>query len=1197
MKSLRLRSRVVCWVLIVAAGLLGLPTAMTAPRPAATGAGTFSVSRKSVGTRTSMQSKSVYAGDVVLTGASGATLQFGDGSRVAMAPNSSVELTETSGKTAFRALKGRMVARLRPGRSIETRTALVRVRGTEVHLAVAEDGTTELAVLEGEADLSNDKGAVTLQTGQQSVASPGVAPTAPVTIQNPGLLLEWTLQIERVVLPRETRFTNLSGAALKTDIARRTSAAQAQPQDAASQIALGEALFDARQFDAALEAFNKANDAVRSGQTLLELGRLGEAETAFQAAVGNAPEAALSGLAELELARDRAPEAQKFAERALAAAPDSARAQIALGIALMRQPGGLERAAASLQKAATAQPESLRYQAQAWLALVYLAQGDNTAAQKAARAAVSAAPDSGLARGNLSLVAFFSGNAREAQREARRAVSLNPQSVAARVALGQALLANNDIDAAQTEAVTAVSLDPRLPQARYLLGIADAGRRDWSHAARELKEALRLAPDFLPAAAALARVYTQMGRKTEAVAVLTEVQARQPNNKDVLTALGEVYYQQANYDQAITFFQQAVKQAPSALAYAGLAKVALDANRLDLAIAAGQKAVQLAPQIAQYHAILGQIYTFSRLDAQAERELRTALALDPQNAFALAQFSLKLVDGDARTTARTRGVGTRQAFLLDPAISDQLLRGGIDTELRASGGAKIWDGTLLHRNRALDGKLHFLGSVQRRKDGGNRPNSDQSLFDAYQELTYTVNPNTNVYLNLIHQEVKAGLPGFEAKPVFDDRDEFRLNQGIVGARHRLRKQTYLWAGFLDTVQRDDRINPGRDSSFRATPVFSIINVPHSLRRAEATSSEVRLDFPSNIQRDSSGIFSLGAARLRTRSKTTSLFSNAIGQRDLGILEQPLAIDTELAYLQLAQTLGKRLSLTGQLRYQTQKLSRDSIFTSLSPSLPVFNIAPERSDESDFLPSLVANYQLDRKTQLRLISNQRSTDVVSSIFVPVDSTNVSESQTLLLGIPRNLKALELDAERHLSSSTFLKAFLFRTTADSTSYSLATFSNPSSSNNVISSLVMSNVKRSGAGVRLEQRLTRNLFGQVLFAVNKTTGDTKGVTGTDQPLPYHPKKQMAIGLNYVDALGTKASLQINRIGSFFQDTGSGVVGPRVTFPAKTYVDFTLANEPSVRTEVFLKVLNLFNTRQIIFNDVSAGERRVVVGLNARF
>ena len=130
----------------------------------------------------------------------------------------------------------------------------------------------------------------------------------------------------------------------------------------------------------------------------------------------------------------------------------------------------------------------------------------------------------------------------------------------------------------------------------------------------------------------------------------------------------------------------------------------MDSNRLRDSINAAQQAVQLAPEIGEYHAILGRAYDYSRLSSQAEREYRTALSLDPQNALARAELGLRA------TNLSTTIDALSQAFLYDPAVSTELLRGGIGTEVAPTGGTEGQRSlNLTHRDSGADGKFHFLG--------------------------------------------------------------------------------------------------------------------------------------------------------------------------------------------------------------------------------------------------------------------------------------------------------------------------------------------------------------------------------------------------------------------------------------------------------------------------------------------------------
>ena len=482
----------------------------------------------------------LFIGDVVSTGGGAkATLLFDGGSQLRLNSGTIIELTAPktvgAGKSSvFRLLRGEVFAQLRPGLAAETRSATAAVRGTVFDLKVDENDASTLVDVEGSVDFFNPFGAVAVGQAQQSVARPGQAPTSPVTVGNAGLIVEWTLDLDRAVVPREKYFIGLDRKLLIPELTRRAAHSQGNANEPNARRDYGDALFDNGQFSAALVEYQAADRLLpnqntfltRVGDALLELNRLDEAETNYRAALAVAADSrpAVLGLAWAELRRDRPAEAETFAVQAIVATNDDGESdsapasQVALGLALMRQAGKFGDATKGFEAVTKAKAGGhAEYQARSWLAMAHLTQDDNVAALREAQESVRLAPASSLARGNLALVYFFNNQPTEAAREARLAAQLNPQSVAAQVALGQALLAQNDAAGAARSTAQAVALDPKLPQARYLLGVADAHNLDYEHAARELRESLRLAPDFLPSASVLARVYTRMGRNEAAV--------------------------------------------------------------------------------------------------------------------------------------------------------------------------------------------------------------------------------------------------------------------------------------------------------------------------------------------------------------------------------------------------------------------------------------------------------------------------------------------------------------------------------------------------------------------------------------------------------------------------------------------------------------------------------------------------------
>lgn len=1198
--------------------------------------GQLQVRRKGVKVVAPLSSgQSLFIGDVISTGSqSKASLLFPDGAQVRLNSNSSLEVTtprrvRNGNLRLFRVIGGQIWARLRPGNAIETRTAILGVRGTEVLLDVAPDGATKLTVTDGSVDFYNDFGAVVVDQFQQSSARPGTAPSAPLTVQNGNFTLEWTLDLDRAVLPREKFFVSLDRKVAASEALRRAAIVARNPGQVVPLRDYGDALFDSGRYDEAAQQYaaglqispRDVELSTRAGYALLQAGRVKAAEKSFLLALnGNQrvpvlqtinfgsgeasgsdfspflassrqPAAAptLVGLSFLALVRDRPEQAQKTAQMAVAANAQLTEAHLALGVALLRQPGRLNESIEVFQNALQAPKSPFSYQAHAWLSLAYLGQDNHALARREGEKAVQLAPQSGLAHGNLALAYLFSGEAQKATREAALALELNPESVAARVALAQAALSSGDIDTASHVAAQAVALDPDLPQARYLLGVSDASRRDYRHAVRELEKATELAPDFLPAHSALARVYTLVGRNDDATQLLQAMLPRHRETDAVWGALGATYYEQGRYEQSAQSYQNALQKQPgSALYQAELARTLLGSNRLNAAIEAGRAAVALAPHVGQYHAILGQAYEFSSLPSQAEREFRTALSLDPQNALALTQLAYRYAGNDLRPAA----AGFAQGFLLDPAIARQLLRGGTNFESSpsiGSGGAQGF--ALNHRQSGAGGKLQLFGTLKRNSEAEERRNADGKTLDLAENLTYQFSPRTNFYAQLRARRDNFGLPGARTSLDPDDRAELGYGQAQIAVRQRLGARHHLWAGLFANSSRNLTTDAGANSFFDAATRTNIARQKFTSRALEP---EIRLDLSLNQAPRRAQNLVLGLAQTRTRFQSNRELgsggangNSSFRQTDSGLL----------AYAQMNQQFGSRLSLISQLRWQ--KLARDS-----EASVAFLGAAPLESTKNEartqLLPGFLATFQATKRATLRFSFNQRTSDATTSNFAPTETLLTTERASLPFGTPQMLRLAQLDAESRVSDRGFLKLFLFRTSADQVQIGFSDLLGFGSGLRAAQApgLQIGKWRGAGAGMRYEHQLGRHFFANAGAVVRRTQSQSAGQlasTFNGQSAPYEPNFLGNFDLNYRDVSGRKVGVRLRHNGAFYQD--SPLALGRARFRPQTYVDVLLAKEFSLGSELFLDVSNLFNRSQIAFKDFPIGQRQVNFGVTRRF
>jgi ferric-dicitrate binding protein FerR (iron transport regulator)/outer membrane receptor protein involved in Fe transport len=99
-----------------------------------------------------------------------------------------------------------------------TPVASAAIRGTEFNLAVAEDGTTVVTLIDGAVSLTNQLGAVDLVSGEQGTVEPGQAPKKTAVI-NTINIIQWCLYYPAIVDLDELALTNAEKQSLADSLA------------------------------------------------------------------------------------------------------------------------------------------------------------------------------------------------------------------------------------------------------------------------------------------------------------------------------------------------------------------------------------------------------------------------------------------------------------------------------------------------------------------------------------------------------------------------------------------------------------------------------------------------------------------------------------------------------------------------------------------------------------------------------------------------------------------------------------------------------------------------------------------------------------------------------------------------------------------------------------------------------------------
>jgi predicted O-linked N-acetylglucosamine transferase (SPINDLY family) len=198
------------------------------------------------------------------------------------------------------------------------------------------------------------------------------------------------------------------------------------------------------------------------------------------------------------------------------------------------------------------------------------------------------------------------GAAAEAEAAYRRALAVNPRHGDALIALGGLLILRGEAQEARTWLLHACAERPERAEAWDTLGLAYLASRDPSAARDAFTEAQRLAPAVLDYALHGVEAAVAAGEAEVELARLTSCCAADPANPAILLALGVLLGRQGQRDAAIDALESAAVLAPDApLPIAFLGGMLAGSTRLREADRALRRAAELDPdnnQISNDHA-------------------------------------------------------------------------------------------------------------------------------------------------------------------------------------------------------------------------------------------------------------------------------------------------------------------------------------------------------------------------------------------------------------------------------------------------------------------------------------------------------------------------------------------------------------------------------------------------------------------
>lgn len=389
------------------------------------------------------------------------------------------------------------------------------------------------------------------------------------------------------------------------------------------------------------------NSAYQKGLEALARNDLVGAERAFLQAGKDNPKSAtpLLGLAEVAFKRNNLTAAGKFIEQAATQEPGNFRVQSSLGryLVLTKQ---YAKAETALVKAASLSTNS-------------------------------ASPQIDLG----DFYATFLNKPREAASAYASAIKLDPTHAGAHYALGNTLGFLGESQKAIEHLTKSAQLAPGNPLPLVALGRIHAQSNKPDDALKAANQALSIQPELFSARELKADALTAKGDRASALKEYEALLRKNPKNAEIHLKVGMLYQVTGRAREAVAAYKSAIAANPRmALAYNNLAWLAAE-RKQDLVQAEtwARRAVELAPNSAQFHDTLGWVYRAREKKREALDILEKAQKLNPNDASINNHLGIVLVEFG--NTSRAIEV-FRKTISLSPNSPEAAVAKGMLTKLK-----------------------------------------------------------------------------------------------------------------------------------------------------------------------------------------------------------------------------------------------------------------------------------------------------------------------------------------------------------------------------------------------------------------------------------------------------------------------------------------------------------------------------------